>query len=74
VCCAGGTWTHCDRYSKAIQVKRIEEARATEAETMVTACAKCRVHFGCAMRDPDVKTKGGIKMQDLAEFVAEALE
>jgi len=74
VCCAGGTWTHCDRYAKAIQVRRIEEARATEAETMLTACHKCRVHFACAMRDPDVKPKGEIKMQDLADFVAEALE
>ena len=37
-CCAGGTWSHCDRFAKSIQVERLKEARATGAEVMITAC------------------------------------
>lgn len=74
ICCAGGTWTHCDRFAKEIQVERLREARATGADTLVTACPKCRIHFACAMRDPDHRDETRIEMRDLAEIVAEALE
>ncbi|MBI5837092.1 MAG: (Fe-S)-binding protein [Candidatus Eisenbacteria bacterium] len=73
ICCAGGTWTHCDRHTKEIQADRIAEARATGADTLVTACPKCRIHFACAMRDPDVQEAGGIRMMDLSELVAGSL-
>lgn len=72
-CCAGGSWTHCDRYAKQIQVERLREARATGAEVLVTACPKCRIHFDCAMRDRDAHDEAAIEMRDLAEVVAEAL-
>lgn len=71
-CCAGGTWSHCDRYSKQIQVERLREARATGAEVLVTACPKCRIHLRCALRDPDGK-QAGIEVKDLSELIAEAL-
>ena len=74
VCCAGGTWTHCDRFAKEIQVDRLREARATGADTLVTACPKCRIHFACAMRDADHRDETRIEMRDLAEILAEALE
>jgi Fe-S oxidoreductase len=54
-CCAGGTWSNCDRFAKKIQVDRLREARATGAEVMVTACPKCQVHFRCAMKDPNLE-------------------
>jgi len=73
VCCAGGSWTHCDRFAKEIQVKRLEEARETGASTLVTSCPKCRVHFACAMRDPHPQGEVAIEVRDLAEVVAEAL-
>ncbi len=72
-CCAGGTWTHCDRFAKEIQVERLREARATGAAALVTACPKCRIHFACAMRDPQHREEIGIEMRDLAELVADAL-
>jgi Fe-S oxidoreductase len=73
ICCAGGTWTHCDRYAKQIQVERLREARATGAEVLVTACPKCRIHLRCAMRDPNLKADIDIELRDLAEVVADAL-
>jgi Fe-S oxidoreductase len=74
MCCAGGTWSNCDRFAKRIQVERLREARATGAEVLVTACPKCQVHFRCTMKDPNLKDEIGIEMRDVAELVAAALE
>ncbi len=73
LCCAGGTWSGCDRTSKAIQVDRLREARATGAEVMVTSCPKCQIHFRCAMKDPKLEGEIAIDMKDLAELVSDAL-
>jgi heterodisulfide reductase subunit D len=73
VCCAGGTWSNCDRFAKHIQVERLLEARATGAEALVTACPKCQVHFRCAMKDPNLKDKIEIPLRDLATVVLDAL-
>jgi len=73
LCCAGGTWGNCDRYSKKLQVDRLREARSTGAELMVTACPKCQVHFKCAMHDPNLKGEIEIEMRDIAEILADAL-
>jgi Fe-S oxidoreductase len=72
-CCAGGTWTNCDRYAKQIQVERLREARATGADVLVTACPKCRIHFACAMKDPKLSGEITMPMKDVAEIVAEAI-
>lgn len=72
-CCAGGTWSNCDRFAKQIQVQRLREARATGADVLVTACPKCQVHFRCAMQDPNLAGDIEIEMRDLAEIVEEAI-
>jgi Fe-S oxidoreductase len=73
-CCAGGTWSHCDRFGKKIQVARLREARDTGAEVLVTACPKCQIHFDCAMKDPHVGDEIGVELRDVAELVADALD
>jgi heterodisulfide reductase subunit D len=73
VCCAGSTWSNCDRFAKNIQVDRLKEARSTGAQVLVTACPKCRIHFRCAMQDPDLHEVIGMEMRDVAELAAEAL-
>jgi Fe-S oxidoreductase len=73
MCCAGGTWSNCDRFAKQIQVERLREARSTGAEVMVTACPKCQIHFRCAMKDPNLEGEINIEMRDVAELVAESL-
>jgi heterodisulfide reductase subunit D len=74
ICCAGGTWSNCDRFAKQIQVDRLREARATGADVLVTACPKCQIHFRCAMKDPNLGGEIEIKMRDVAELLADALE
>jgi Fe-S oxidoreductase len=72
-CCAGGTWSSCDRYDKQLQVARLREARDTGAEVLVTACPKCQIHLRCAMKDPRDGEAIEIEMRDVAEVVAAAL-
>jgi len=73
VCCAGGTWSNCDRFAKKIQVDRLRDARATGAEVLATACPKCQIHFRCAMKDPNLSSDIEIEMRDIAEIVVESL-
>jgi len=73
VCCAGGTWSHCDRYAREIQIERLFEARGTGAGTLVTSCPKCQVHFLCAQQDLRSRDRVAIEMRDVAEVFAEAL-
>jgi len=73
LCCAGGTWSNCDRFAKQLQVGRLREARATGAEVLATACPKCQVHFRCAMKDPNLGGEIEIELRDVAELVADAL-
>jgi len=73
ICCAGGTWSNCDRFAKQIQVGRLREARATGAETLVTACPKCQIHLRCAMKDPKLGEEIAIEIKDVTEIVAGAL-
>lgn len=70
ICCGNSAWTGCDAYSKALQVKRINQARQTGCDVMVTACPKCRIHLGCAMEDPF--EGGNLKMEltDLTNIIA----
>jgi heterodisulfide reductase subunit D len=73
-CCAGSTWSSCDRFAKKIQVERLREARSTGAEVLVTACPKCQIHFRCAMKDPNIGGDLAMEMKDIAEIVAESLK
>jgi Fe-S oxidoreductase len=74
ICCAGGTWSDCDRFAKKIQIDRLRQARQTGAEVLVTACPKCQIHFQCAMKDPKLGDEITIEMRDVAEVLAGALE
>ena len=73
LCCGTSCWTDCGAVSKAIQVDRLQEARATGAEVLVTACPKCQIHFRCAQDDPHLGQELDIAITDLTVLVAQAL-
>jgi heterodisulfide reductase subunit D len=73
LCCGTSAWTHCGSTAKSIQVDRLHEARDTGAKTLVTACAKCQIHFRCAMDDTRLGDEIEIEVKDLTSLVAEAL-
>jgi len=68
-CCAGGTWSNCDRFAKKIQVERLREARATGADVLAAACPKCQIHLACAMKDPHLRDEIAIEICDIAELI-----
>jgi heterodisulfide reductase subunit D len=73
LCCGTSCWTSCGQVSKQIQVERLQEARATGAELLVTACVKCQIHFKCAQDDPALREQIGIEIRDLTTLVADRL-
>jgi heterodisulfide reductase subunit D len=73
LCCGTTCWSSCGQVSKNIQVERLEEARATEAEILITACQKCQIHFKCAQNDPLLGEDLSIKIRDITTLIAEKL-
>ena len=75
ICCGTSAWTNCSSYSKQIRVERLLEAKATDAEMLVTSCPKCQIHFKCAMVNKGEEKGSEIEMQvmDIVTLVANAL-
>ncbi|MBS1250478.1 MAG: putative iron-sulfur-binding oxidoreductase FadF [Chloroflexi bacterium] len=73
LCCGTSCWTSCGQVSKNIQVERLQEAKATGADILVTACVKCQIHFKCAQDDPVLGDEIDIAIRDLTTLVAERL-
>jgi Fe-S oxidoreductase len=71
ICCGVSGWMNCSQVSKQIQAQRLNEAIATGADMLVTCCAKCKIHFQCALQDASLKHKVNIKITDLTELVAQ---
>jgi Fe-S oxidoreductase len=69
VCCGTSGWMNCSSCSKQIQLERLKEASATGADTLVTACPKCQIHFRCAKSAFDL----GIEIVDLYDMVADSI-
>ncbi|HIE06398.1 MAG TPA: (Fe-S)-binding protein [bacterium (Candidatus Stahlbacteria)] len=51
ICCGVASWISCTVYAKKIQLRRLEEARNTGAEMLVTSCPKCQIHFSCTQQE-----------------------
>jgi len=73
LCCGTSCWTACGRVSKNIQIERLQQARATGADMLVTACVKCQIHFRCAQQDPGLSNELKIDIRDLTTLAAEQL-
>jgi Fe-S oxidoreductase len=74
ICCGNCAWTGCDAYSKALQVKRIGQARDTGSDVLVTACPKCQIHLRCAMEDPFLGEELKMEMMDLTSVLAKTIQ
>ena len=53
LCCGTSAWMECSVFSKAIQTERMQEAVQSGAQTLITACPKCQIHFTCAQSGTD---------------------
>jgi Fe-S oxidoreductase len=59
--------------NKELQLQRLRQARATGADLLVTACAKCQVHFRCVLSTAGVAEDVRIEVVDLAQLAARGL-
>lgn len=73
ICCGNTAWTGCDAFSKALQVHRLRQARATGADLLVTACPKCQIHLRCAMQDPFIGESLEMETVDLTTLLARTI-
>ena len=73
VCCGTSAWTDCNVDSMQIQKRRLESARQTGADVLVTTCPKCAIHYKCVQAGTDYDSESAIEIRDLQELVAESL-
>ena len=73
LCCGNCAWTGCDSFTKALQVKRLRQARETGSDLLVTACPKCQIHLKCAMEDPLQGDECRMEMMDLTTVLAKTI-
>jgi len=73
ICCGNSAWTGCDSFSKALQVKRLRQAKGTGSNLLVTACPKCQIHLQCAMEDPFLGEELKMEMIDLTGLLAKTI-
>ena len=70
LCCGTSAWMECSSYSKAIQMERLQEAVRTGAQTLITACPKCQIHFSCAQSN----VNSMINVIDLYTYLSQRLD
>lgn len=73
ICCGNCGWSGCDSFSKALQVKRLRQAKETQGDLLVLSCPKCQVHLRCAMQDPFFGKDLEIEMMDLTSVMAKTI-
>ena len=75
-CCGVSAWMSCNSTAMRLQLERMQEAKATGAECMLTFCPKCQIHLSCATSEklPFDKEKVDIPTKDLVIALAELLD
>ncbi len=74
LCCGVGNFSNCDANTKFLQHERMLEAKRAGADVMVTSCPKCRIHYSCYLDGRPLEDFGELKIRDLSEVIADALE
>jgi Fe-S oxidoreductase len=73
LCCGTSCWSSCGQVNKKIQVERLQEAKSSGAELLITTCQKCQIHFKCAQHDPILGEEIRLDIRDLTTLIAENL-
>ena len=73
ICCGTSCWSSCGQVNKRVQMDRLEEAKTTGAEMLITTCQKCQIHFKCAQKDPGLDEEDQIPIRDLTLLIAERI-
>ena len=74
LCCGVSSFMNCDERTKAMRVMRLDEAQATGARTLITACTKCLAHFNCLKNEKEAARNYDLDIVDLSVYLARQLE
>ena len=70
-CCGISAWIQCNAIAKQMQLSRVREASGV-ADTIVTNCPKCLVHFKCVLKEEGKEIP--LKVEDWTVLVARSLK
>ena len=73
LCCGASPWAYCGAVNKQIQKDRLEQAGATGADILITACPKCQIHLKCAQKNAANNDVCRIEIQDICDLAAQSL-
>lgn len=73
ICCGTSCWSACGKVNQKIQNSRLDEASASGAELLVTACVKCQIHLKCAQKACGDGKAFQIPVRDLTTLLAERM-
>lgn len=77
ICCGVNAFVNCGEVSKKMQVDRMLEVKETGAETMLTFCPKCLIHYNCLLsseKKPPELNGLHVKVKEATNFIAESLK
>jgi Fe-S oxidoreductase len=76
VCCGTSGFIHCDAASRRLQGERLASARSTGAETLITSCPKCLIHFTCAQAEDERLNRNNLRIEirDFTVLAADRLK
>ncbi len=72
MCCGTSCWSNCNKYSKLMQIELLQEAVDTGADSLITSCLECAIHFRCAMQS-SAWQQVSINVSDLSVFAVSLL-
>jgi Fe-S oxidoreductase len=75
-CCGVSGFMNCSSISKTMQMEKMQDAKKTGADVLVTPCLKCFIHLDCSTRNeiPVERDLVDIPIMDFTIFVAQALK
>jgi Fe-S oxidoreductase len=72
-CCGVSAWLRCDDQSRAIMLKKLEEATQAVGNdgTLVVGCNKCFAHLNCVLEDKKPQHQYQLQVKELGMIVDE---
>jgi len=72
-CCGVSAWLRCDDQSRAIMLKKLEEATQVVGNdgTLAVGCTKCFAHLNCVLEDKKPQHDFQIKVKEIGMIINE---
>lgn len=70
-CCGVSSMMNCNDKSKALRKARLDEAKDTGADVLITTCPKCLAHLTCMKTEQESVENYEFEIKDMTVFLAE---